>query len=244
MILISAAKGLEINSGKRMSQVIAEEVPPALETSICAISGPNLAKEISAGLPAAAMIAAKNITLAEKVRDMLSSPKLLLFPTSDLTGVELAGALKNIIALGAGMMDGLQLGDNAKAAFITWSWKEVVILGTNLGAKFETFYGLAGLGDFVATCASNLSRNHHVGYELAQGRSLKEIVESMSQVAEGVHTLMAVDKLLHGLDAKTPIIHCIYQILFENLSVKEAFADFNKLLNNDTRDRLHHGSRT
>ena len=229
MLLISAAKGLEIDSGKRMSQVIADELAPALGKQVCALSGPNLAKEVAQGLPAAAMIASEDIAIAERARDLISSPKFLLFPTNDITGVELGGALKNIVALGAGMIDGLGLGDNAKAAFVTWSWDEVISLGTALGAKVETFYGLAGLGDFVATCVSNLSRNHHVGFELAKGRSLKEITDSMSQVAEGVHTSRAIHKLIPKLNLRTPIINCIYQVLFENLPAREALADFSKL---------------
>ncbi len=229
MLLISAAKGLEIDSGKRMSQVIAEEFTPAIEKHVCALSGPNLAKEVAQGLPAAAMIASEDVEIAERVRDLISSPRFLLFPTGDITGVELAGALKNIVALGAGMIDGLGLGDNAKAAFVTWSWDEAISVGTALGARIETFYGLAGLGDFVATCVSTLSRNHHVGFELAKGYSLKEITDSMSQVAEGVHTTMAIHKLIPKLNLKTPIIDYIYQILFENLPVKEALADFSRL---------------
>ncbi len=229
MLLISAAKGLEIDSGKRMSQVIVDEFAPAIKNHICALSGPNLAKEIAQGLPAAAMIASEDIAIAERVRDLINSPRFLLFPTSDIIGVELGGALKNIVALGAGMIDGLELGDNAKAAFVTWSWDEVISLGTALGAKVETFYGLAGLGDFVATCVSNLSRNHHVGFELARGHSLEEITNSMSQVAEGVHTTMAIHKLIPKLNLKTPIINCIYKVLFENLPAKEALANFGKL---------------
>ena len=157
------------------------------------------------------------------------SERFRLYSNSDIIGVELGGALKNIVALGAGMIDGLGLGDNAKAAFVTWSWNEVISLGTALGAKTETFYGLAGLGDFVATCVSNLSRNHHVGFELARGHSLEEITNSMSQVAEGVHTTKAIHKLMPELNLKTPIINCIYKVLFENLPAKEALADFGKL---------------
>ncbi len=229
MLLISAAKGLEIDSGMRMSQVMVDEFSPALKKHVCALSGPNLAKEVAQGLPAAAMIASENIAIAERVRDLINSPKFLLYTTSDIIGVELGGALKNIVALGAGMIDGLGLGDNAKAVFVTWSWDEVISLGTALGAKIETFYGLAGLGDFVATCVSNLSRNHHVGFELARGHSLEEITNSMSQVAEGIHTTKAIHKLMPELNLKTPIINCIYKVLFENLPVKEALADFSKL---------------
>jgi len=229
MLLVSAAKGLEVDSGKRMSQVMAEEIAPVLKQRICVLSGPNLAREIALGLPAASMVAAQDITVAERVRDLMGSPEFFLFTTDDVVGVELGGALKNIVALGAGMIDGLNLGDNAKAAFVTWSWAEVISLGVALGANASTFYGLAGLGDLIATCASTLSRNHYVGYELAKGRSLKEITASMSQVAEGVNTAMAVHQIIQKLNLETPIINLIYQVLFENLPATEALADFGKL---------------
>jgi glycerol-3-phosphate dehydrogenase (NAD(P)+) len=229
MLLVSAAKGLEMDSGKRMSQVMAEEIAPALKQRICVLSGPNLAREIALGLPAASMVAAQDITAAERVRDLMGSPEFLLFTTDDVVGVELGGALKNIVALGAGMIDGLNLGDNAKAAFVTWSWAEVISLGGAMGAKASTFFGLSGLGDLMATCASTLSRNHYVGYELAKGRSLKEITASMSQVAEGVNTAVAVHQIIQKLNLQTPIINLIYQVLFENLPATEALADFGKL---------------
>lgn len=226
MLLMSAAKGLEIDSGKRMSQVMAEEIAPALRQQICVLSGPNLAREIAQGLPAASVIAAQDIAIAERARELMNSPKFFLSASDDIVGVELGGALKNIVALGAGMVDGLSLGDNAKAAFITQSWVELVSLGVALGAKASTFYGLAGLGDLIATCASTLSRNHYVGYELAKGRSLKEIAASMSQVAEGVHTTMAVHQLAQQLNQETPISNLIYRVLFEDLRLTEAIAIF------------------
>jgi len=229
MLLMSAAKGLEVDSGKRMSQVMAEEIAPSLRQQICVLSGPNLAKEIVRDLPAASMVAAQDVTVAEKARDLMSSPNFLLFTTDDVIGVELGGALKNIVALGAGMIDGLGLGDNAKAAFVTWSWAEVISLGVTLGAKANTFYGLAGLGDLIATCASTLSRNHRVGYELAKGSSLKEITASMSQVAEGVYTAKAVHQLAQKLNLEAPIAGLIYRVLFENFPVTDALADFSKL---------------
>jgi len=226
MLLMSAAKGLEMDSGKRMSQVMADEVPVALRQQICVISGPNLAREIAQGLPAASVIAAQNMAVAERARELMNSPKFFLSASDDVVGVELGGALKNIVALGAGMVDGLGLGDNAKAAFITRSWAELVSLGVALGAKESTLYGLAGLGDLIATCASTLSRNHYVGYELAKGRSLKEITASMSQVAEGVYAAMAVHQLVHRLNLETPIANLIYRVLFEDLRLTEAIAIF------------------
>ncbi|RLC63652.1 MAG: glycerol-3-phosphate dehydrogenase [Chloroflexi bacterium] len=229
MLLMSAAKGLEKNSGKRMSQVLAEEIAPSLKEQICVLSGPNLAREIAQGLPAASIIAAHDIALARRVRELMESPRFVLSVSDDVVGVELGGALKNIIALGAGMIDGLSLGDNAKGAFITWGWAEVVSLGMTLGASASTFYGLAGLGDLIATCTSALSRNHYVGYELAKGHSLPEISASMPHVAEGVATTMAAYQLARNQGLKLPIINLMYGILFEGLSPSQALSEFKKL---------------
>jgi len=229
MLLMSAAKGLEVNSGKRMSQVLAEEIAPSLREQICVLSGPNLAKEIAQTLPAASVIAAQDISLAERARKLMETPKFFISTSDDVIGVELGGALKNIIALGAGMIDGLGLGDNAKGAFIAWGWTEVVSLGVTSGARAGTFYGLAGLGDLIATCASTLSRNHYVGYELAKGRSLSEISTSMPHVAEGVATTAAAHQLAKNQGLKLPIINLIYRILFEGLSPSRASIDFKEL---------------
>lgn len=232
MLLMSVAKGLELNSGKRMSQVLAEEIAPSLRGQICVLSGPNLAKEIAQGLPAASVIAAQDVSLAEGARELMESPKFLLSISDDVIGVELSGALKNIIALGAGMMDGLGLGDNAKGAFIAWGWTEVVSLGVALGARVDTFYGLAGLGDLIATCSSNLSRNHYVGCELAQGRSLSEISASMPHVAEGVATAAAAYQLARNQGLDLPIINLTYKILFEDLPPGRALIEFKELAAN------------
>jgi glycerol-3-phosphate dehydrogenase (NAD(P)+) len=229
MLLMSAAKGLEENSGKRMSQVLAEEIAPSLGGQICVLSGPNLAREIAQGLPAASIVAAHDIALAGRARELMESPRFVLSTSDDVIGVELGGALKNIIALGAGMIDGLGLGDNAKGAFIAWGWAEVVSLGITLGASASTFYGLAGLGDLIATCSSTLSRNHYVGYELAKGRSLPEISASMPHVAEGVATAVAASQLARNQGLKLPIINLIYGILFEGLSPSRALREFKEL---------------
>jgi len=230
MLLMSAAKGLEMDSGKRMSEVLGEEIASALRPHICVLSGPNLAAEISQGLTAASVVAAGQIAVAERARELMGSPRFLLSATDDVIGVELAGALKNIVALGAGMMDGLGLGENAKAAFVTWSWAEIVSLGVALGARASTFYGLAGMGDLAATCAGNLSRNHYLGYEVAKGRSLEEVNASMSQVVEGVGTTMAVHQLAQRSNLKAPIADLIYRVLFENLPVPRTLADFRELI--------------
>jgi glycerol-3-phosphate dehydrogenase (NAD(P)+) len=229
MLLMSAAKGLEVDSGKRMSQVLAEEIAPSLRGQICVLSGPNLAGEIARGLPAGSVIAAQDIALAEKARKLMESPKFVLSTSDDVVGVELGGALKNIIALGAGMMDGLGLGDNAKGAFIAWGWTEVVSLGMTLGARAGTFYGLAGLGDLITTCASTLSRNHYVGYELAKGRSLSDISASMKYVAEGVATTAAAYRLAKDHGLRLSIMSLIHGVLFEGLPPSRALSGFTEL---------------
>ncbi len=226
MILVSAAKGLEAKTGKRMSEVIAEEVVRVPARRICALSGPNLSGEISQGLPATSVIAGQDIEVARKTQELLDSPNFSVFVSDDIVGVELCGALKNVIALGAGMMDGLELGNNAKAAFIALGWSEVVLLGRALGAKPSTFYGLAGLGDLVATGSSPLSRNHYVGYELGKGRSLGEITASMWHVAEGIDTTIAAHHLVNKLGLKAPIINLVYCVLFESLSPVEISTRF------------------
>jgi glycerol-3-phosphate dehydrogenase (NAD(P)+) len=215
-VVISAAKGMEIGSNKRMSEVIAEEINPRYKTNICVLSGPNLAREIIQSRPAAAVIASEDKNTARRAQKLLTCPSFCIFTNTDVIGVELGGALKNIIALGAGIADGLGYGDNAKAAFMTRGWTEITALGMALGANPLTFSGLAGLGDVIATCASPLSRNHFVGEELAKGRSITEILESMTEVAEGVNTTLVARNLAQQLGLEMPITEKIYQILYEN----------------------------
>ncbi len=224
MLIVSATKGLEIGSNKRMSQVIAEEIDPRFHSNICVLSGPNLAREILCGLPAATVVAAENGSVAKVVQRLLTTPNLCVYTNTDVIGVELGGALKNIVALGAGMADGLGYGDNAKAAFITRGLTEITALGVALGANPLTFSGLAGLGDLIATCASPLSRNHYVGAELTKGRSLEDITGSMDGVAEGVSTTVAATTLARQLGLEMPITEKIYQILYEGVDPCQAVA--------------------
>jgi glycerol-3-phosphate dehydrogenase (NAD(P)+) len=205
-----------------MSQLIAEEINPRFHSNICVLSGPNLAREVLHGLPAATVIAAENNAVARKVQRLLNTPKLCVFTNTDVIGVELGGALKNIIALGAGIADGLGYGDNAKAAFMTRGLTEITALGVALGANPLTFSGLAGLGDLVATCSSPLSRNHYVGVELTKGRSLTEILSSMTNVAEGVSTTLVAWNLAQKLGLEMPITEKVYQILYENADPRQA----------------------
>ncbi|MBA7678466.1 Glycerol-3-phosphate dehydrogenase [NAD(P)+] [subsurface metagenome] len=222
MLIVSAAKGLEIGSNKRMSQVIADEINPDFQSDICVLSGPNLSQEILRDLPAAAVVAAWDEAVARKAQRLLNTPNLCLFTNTDVIGVELGGALKNIIALGAGMADGLGYGDNAKAALITRGLTEIAALGVALGANPLTFSGLTGLGDLFATCASPLSRNHYVGVELTKGHSLEEITKSMDGVAEGVSTTIVAHNLAQQFGLEMPITEKIYQVLYHGLSPRQA----------------------
>ena len=223
-IAVSAAKGLEMQTGKPMSVVFAEEMPISLARRYCVLSGPNLAKEIIAGKPASTVVASGDLESAKSVQRLLMSTSFRVYTNDDVIGVELAGALKNIIALGSGICDGLGYGDNAKAAFISRGLAEITRLGVDAGANPLTFAGLAGLGDLAATCFSRLSRNRSVGEELARGRTLTEILESMENVAEGVHTTAAALTLAQRLDVEMPIVEAIHQILFEGLELNEAVA--------------------
>jgi glycerol-3-phosphate dehydrogenase (NAD(P)+) len=224
-LVVSAAKGLEIGSNKRMSQVIAEEINPRFRSNICVLSGPNLAGEILHNLPAAAVVAAEDNNTARKAQRLLTTPNFCIFTNTDVIGVELGGALKNIIALGAGIADGLGYGDNAKAAFMTRGLTEITALGMALGANPLTFSGLAGLGDVIATCTSPLSRNHYVGTELAKGRPLAEITDSMTEVAEGINTTLVAQNLAQDLGLEMPITQKMYEVLYEGADPKQAAAD-------------------
>jgi len=220
MLIISAAKGLEIGSNKRMTQVITDEIPPEFHANICVLSGPNLFKEVLLDLPASAVVAAEDNTVAKRAQRLLSAPNFNVYTNNDVIGVELGGALKNVIALGAGMVDGLGYGDNAKAAFVTRGLTEMAALGVALGASPLTLSGLSGLGDLIATCASPLSRNHYVGVELTKGRSLKEITSSMAGVAEGVATAAAVWDVAQKLQLEMPITERIYQTLYNGADAR------------------------
>ena len=221
-LVVSAAKGLETGSGKRMSQVIAEEIDSHFWSNICVLSGPNLSQEVLSNMPAATVVAAENEAVARIAQKLLTTPNLCVYTNTDVAGVELGGALKNIIALGAGMADGLSYGDNAKAAFITRGLTEITALGVALGVNPLTFSGLAGLGDLIATCASSLSRNHYVGVELTNGRSLKEITDSMTGVAEGVSTTAAAWNLARQMGIEMPITEKIYQVLYDGADPRRA----------------------
>ena len=225
MLILSAAKGLEVDSAKRMSQVISEELDRRFHRNICVLSGPNLSKEIARGLPATTVVAARDASVAARVQKMMASSLFRVYVNTDVVGVELGGVLKNVIALAAGMVDGLGYGDNTKAGLITRGLAEITRLGVAAGANPLTFAGLAGLGDLVATCASPLSRNRFVGQELARGRPLEEITASMMGTAEGVTTTVAALKLAGELGVEMPIAQQVYRVLYKGLDVRQGIAE-------------------
>jgi len=193
-ILVNASKGIETNSLKRMTEVIAEEVPEAT-MRIAALSGPNLSREVAEGQPTAAVVAAHEHDIAVKARTLLSTTAFRVYTSPDVTGVELGGALKNIIAIAVGISDGMGYGENTKAAITTRGLAEISRLGVAAGANPLTFLGLAGIGDLIATCASPLSRNQQLGRRLAIGEKLQDILHTTHTVAEGVTTTRAALQL-------------------------------------------------
>lgn len=212
------AKGLERETCLRMSEVIGEELWAAHSGPVAAISGPNLAREVVAGLPSTTVVACPDSSAAEAMQQMLMTPLLRVYTNDDLTGVELGGSLKNIIALGAGLVDGLALGDNTKAAYVTRGLAEITRLGVAAGAQPLTFQGLSGLGDLVATCYSPLSRNRRVGEEMARGRTLEEVLATMGEVAEGVQTIPAALELARRCEVELPITLQASAVLFAGQS--------------------------
>ncbi len=218
-ILVHATKGIEIDSFKRMSEVLREETC-ALKVGV--ISGPNLAKEIIAGQPAGALVASRYEEVVRRIQDLFSGSWMRMYGGKDVIGTEIGGSFKNIIALAAGVADGMELGDNTKALLITRGLSEMARFGVTLGADVFTFGGLAGIGDLMATCASPLSRNHQVGERLAKGEKLKQIIESMNQVAEGVTTTKAVYQQVLQLGLDLPIVRAVYGLLYEGWAGQKA----------------------
>jgi glycerol-3-phosphate dehydrogenase (NAD(P)+) len=232
--VLSVAKGLEPMTLLRMSEVIAQAA--GIDGArIAALSGPNLALEIARGLPASGVVAAADAALAERIQERLGSRAFRLYMNADILGVELCGALKNIVAIAAGAADGLGFGDNGKAGLITRGLAEMMRLGIAAGANPLTFAGLAGLGDVVATCGSTLSRNHRLGVELAAGRHWAAIEAMLPGVAEGAYTVDAAIALADRLGVEMPIAREVHNALFEGKSVQRCLID---LLARESKDEL------
>ena len=211
-IIVSASKGIEEKTLKLPLEILAEELK---NNALCALSGPNLSSEIAKGLPAASVAASKNKAVAKKVQDSLMLERFRVYTNNDVIGVQLGGALKNIIAVAAGIADGLDLGNNAKAALMIRGSVEITRLGVALGAKAEPFAGLSGMGDLVTTCSSQLSRNHFVGEQIAKGKKLPEILKGMKDVAEGVPTAAAALALGRQHKITLPITQEVNAVLYK-----------------------------
>jgi glycerol-3-phosphate dehydrogenase (NAD(P)+) len=220
-VVLSVTKGFDRPGSLRMTEVMAQELPGLDTGQFAALSGPSLADEVIAGKPASVVVASHSDASCRLVQDTLMSPMFRIYTSQDVVGVELGGALKNIVALAAGIADGLDGGDNAKAALITRGLNEIGRLGIAAGAELMTFAGLAGLGDVTATCASPYSRNRRVGEELGKGRRLEDILAGMDAVAEGVNTTLGALELSERLDVDMPITRLMAQVLFEGLPASD-----------------------
>lgn len=225
MVIVHAAKGFEMDSGKRMSEVIEAILPESWHDKIAVLSGPSHAEEVVQQCPTTVVVASKNKQSAELVQSLFMSPYFRVYTNPDVIGVEIGGALKNIIAICSGLSDGLGFGDNAKAALVTRGLAEMRRLGIRMGADPLTFAGLSGVGDLIVTCNSKHSRNWRAGYMLAQGKSLSEVMTSMGMVVEGIKTTQSAYALakLHGVEM--PITTQLYQVLFQNKEPREAVID-------------------
>jgi glycerol-3-phosphate dehydrogenase (NAD(P)+) len=224
-VLINLAKGIEVGTLKRMSEVIGETMPSDSHSGIATLSGPSHAEEVSRGIPTAVVAASDSESIGAAVQQLFITPRFRVYTSSDILGVELAGSLKNIIALAAGMLDGLGLGDNTRGALLTRGLAEIVRVGRKLGADPITFSGLSGIGDLVTTCLSRHSRNRFVGEQIGRGRSLDDVLANMSMVAEGVQTAKSGFQLSRSLEVEMPITTQVYHVLFEGKSPVEAIND-------------------
>ena len=232
--LLSVVKGLERDTLLRMSQVVAEAAGVPIGR-VAALSGPNLAAEVARNLPASAVVAAGDLALAERIVGRLARRRFRLYVNEDILGVELCGALKNIVAIAAGAADELGFGDNGKAGLLTRGLAEMTRLGIVAGANPLTFAGLAGIGDLIATCGSNLSRNHRLGVELAKGRAWADIEATLPGTAEGAYTVKAALALAARLGVEMPIAREVERALFEGKSVQRCLVD---LLARESKDEL------
>ncbi len=231
-ILCSCSKGIERDTGKRMSEIIADHFP---DNPIAILSGPNHAEEITHGLPAAATIGCADQKLAARLQEALSTDRFRTYTNSDLAGIELGGAIKNVYAIAAGTARGLQLGDNAIAALVTRALAELTRLGTALGGKPETFQGLSGLGDLIVTCFSHHSRNHRTGLGIAEGKTIEQIKSDLGMVAEGIPNTQSIYEAARRVDVRTPILDTVYSVLYQDVPPDEALNNlFNRSLRPET----------
>ncbi|MDF2882376.1 MAG: NAD-dependent glycerol-3-phosphate dehydrogenase family protein [Clostridiaceae bacterium] len=216
-IIVSIAKGIEEHTGKRLSQVIQEELP---DSPVVILSGPSHAEEVAQDIPSTVVVSSLNMDYAEKVQNLFMNNKFRVYTNEDLIGVEIGGAVKNIIALAAGISDGIGYGDNTKAALMTRGMSEIVRIGVKLGGKLETFSGLTGMGDLIVTCTSIHSRNRRAGILIGKGMSLNEATEQIGMVVEGAKACKAFYELKDKIDVSMPITDTLYKVLFEGKDPK------------------------
>lgn len=214
-LVISTSKGIENESLARMSEVLAAVLPDGARGRMAVLSGPSFAVEVARGFPTAVTAAAEKLSVAERTRDLFANPRFRVYTSTDVVGVELGGAVKNIVAIATGIGDGLQYGHNARAALITRGLAEIARLGSALGGEPLTFMGLTGLGDLVLTCTADLSRNRTVGLRIGRGETLAQIRDDMRMVAEGVRTTRSVRDLARKLDVEMPITEEVHAMLYE-----------------------------
>lgn len=221
-IIVNVAKGVEEKTLMTLSEIISQEIPVA---DVCVLSGPSHAEEVGREIPTTCVVSAETRKTAEYLQGIFMSPVFRVYTTPDILGVELGGALKNVIALAAGTADGLGYGDNTKAALITRGIAEIARLGTKMGARIETFYGLSGIGDLIVTCASVHSRNRKAGYLMGQGRTMKQAMDEVQMVVEGVYSAKAAKSLAQKYEVDMPIIMEVNKVLFEEKSAADAVRD-------------------
>jgi glycerol-3-phosphate dehydrogenase (NAD(P)+) len=224
-VVVSTAKGIEEQTAATMDQVMSEVMGPTIATRCAVLSGPTFAREMLTRSPTAAVVASIETDVAVRVQHEISTDWFRAYTSEDVIGVELAGAVKNVMAIAAGIIDGLGLGHNARAALITRGLAEIRRLGAQLGAQSETFAGLAGMGDLVLTCTGDLSRNRTVGKRLGQGQTLRQILDSMREVAEGVRTTRSVHQLSRTLGVEMPIVDQVHKMLYEDKPPSTAIAE-------------------
>jgi glycerol-3-phosphate dehydrogenase (NAD(P)+) len=220
-IFVSATKGIEIETQMRIEEVVCDVLRDHFEPRYVALSGPTFALEVARNEPAAIVAASRAPAWAEAIQAALSSRRFRVYTNNDVTGVEIGGAVKNVMAIATGAVNGLGLGYNSVAALVTRGLAEMTRLAVKLGGRSETMAGLAGMGDLVLTCLGNLSRNRHVGYELGRGRKLAEIIGEMREVAEGVKTARATYELAARIGVEMPITTSVYRMLYEGKSPQE-----------------------
>ena len=231
--VVSVAKGIENRTLLRPTQIVADVL--GRRTPLAALSGPSHAEEVARGLPTTVAVASRKADLARRVQGLFMTQRFRVYTNTDIVGVELGGAVKNVIAIAAGICDGIGLGDNAKAALLTRGLAEMTRLGLALGARRTTFAGLAGMGDLITTCMSPYGRNRAVGVQIGEGRSLREILAAMEQVAEGVRTTQSIRALARRHGVETPITEQCYRVLFRGKSPRRAVQDLMERAAKDER---------